>query len=225
MGRSRLFTRGFTLIELLIVVAIIAILAAIAVPNFLEAQTRSKVAACKSNMRSLTTALESYIVDTNSYPPEGIPNSANPAQHVLGVARADLSLIRLTTPIAYVTDIRTAANDPFMQNVPALNDSVGTIADHNVKTFFYVDYPNFARLRPPAKPELKWRGWGLSSLGPDHSDAGILWVPYIIMDNPGNPPNTWNYTVYDPTHGTVSRGDIAKLGGETPGNVYSNVRF
>ena len=61
--------RGFTLIELLIVVAIIAILAAIAVPNFLEAQTRSKVSRVKADQRSITTALESYVVDTNKYPP------------------------------------------------------------------------------------------------------------------------------------------------------------
>ncbi len=50
----------FTLIEILIVVAIIAILAAIAVPNFLEAQVRSKVSRTKSDMRSVATALESY---------------------------------------------------------------------------------------------------------------------------------------------------------------------
>jgi prepilin-type N-terminal cleavage/methylation domain-containing protein len=60
--------KGFTLIELLIVVAIIAILAAIAVPNFLEAQVRSKVSRAHSDMRSLATAIESYMVDNNKFP-------------------------------------------------------------------------------------------------------------------------------------------------------------
>jgi len=57
--------KGFTLIELLIVVAIIAILAAIAVPNFLEAQVRSKVSRAYNDMRNLATALESYRIDTS----------------------------------------------------------------------------------------------------------------------------------------------------------------
>jgi type II secretory pathway pseudopilin PulG len=56
------------LIELLIVVAIIAILAMIAVPNFLEAQTRSKVARAQTDVRSLAVALEAYMVDWNTYP-------------------------------------------------------------------------------------------------------------------------------------------------------------
>lgn len=51
------------------VVAIIAILAAIAVPNFLEAQTRSKVSRARADMRSISTGLESYCIDTNRYPP------------------------------------------------------------------------------------------------------------------------------------------------------------
>ena len=54
--------KGFTLIELLIVVAIIAILAAIAIPNFLEAQTRAKVARVLSDQRTLGTAVEQYSV-------------------------------------------------------------------------------------------------------------------------------------------------------------------
>ena len=57
--------KAFTLIELLIVVAIIAILAAIAVPNFLEAQTRAKVSRVQSDLRTLATGIESYTVDNN----------------------------------------------------------------------------------------------------------------------------------------------------------------
>ena len=55
--------KGFTLIELLIVVAIIGILAAIAVPNFLNAQIRSKIARGYADMKSLATAVHSIRID------------------------------------------------------------------------------------------------------------------------------------------------------------------
>lgn len=72
---------GFTLIELLIVVAIIAILAAIAVPNFLEAQVRAKVSRAKSDLRTIATAMESYGVDHNVAPP-GLRSISHPIASV-----------------------------------------------------------------------------------------------------------------------------------------------
>jgi len=61
--------KGFTLIELLIVVAIIAILAAIAIPNFLETPTRAKVAHVLNNLRQIGTAMEAFHMDNQHYPP------------------------------------------------------------------------------------------------------------------------------------------------------------
>lgn len=62
---------GFTLIELLIVVAIIAILVAILVPNFLRSQAQARLSSTKAHMRGIANALESYFVDNNAYPPTG----------------------------------------------------------------------------------------------------------------------------------------------------------
>jgi len=72
MVNSKKGNKGFTLIELIIVFAIIAILAAILVPNFLKARSRSQLAACESNLKNLGTALELYSVDNSSrYPATG----------------------------------------------------------------------------------------------------------------------------------------------------------
>ena len=61
-------SKGFTLIELLIVVAIIGIIAAIAIPNLLNAIDRGKQKRSMADIRSIGTAAEAYAVDTNFYP-------------------------------------------------------------------------------------------------------------------------------------------------------------
>jgi type II secretion system protein G len=68
MFRFKKDSRGFTLIELLIVVAIIGIIAAIAIPNLLNAIQRGKQKRTMSDIRSIGTAIESYQVD-NGFPP------------------------------------------------------------------------------------------------------------------------------------------------------------
>lgn len=64
---------GFTLIELMIVIAIIAILAAILVPNFIRARAQGQLTACKSNLKNIGTAMEMYSTDwSGKYPTAGM---------------------------------------------------------------------------------------------------------------------------------------------------------
>jgi type II secretion system protein G len=74
--KIRLKKKGFTLIELLIVVAIIGIIAAIAIPNLLNAIQRGKQKRTMADMRAIGTAVESYAVDNNNYPAGGSPVSS-----------------------------------------------------------------------------------------------------------------------------------------------------
>ncbi|MFH1740721.1 MAG: prepilin-type N-terminal cleavage/methylation domain-containing protein [bacterium] len=83
--------RAFTLIELLIVVAIISILAAIAVPNFLNAQVRAKVARVEAELEALSVAVEMYRLDS-------------------GLSNYSMRDECLTSPVAYIS---TIPDDPF----------------------------------------------------------------------------------------------------------------
>ncbi len=179
---------GFTLIELLIVVAIIAILAAIAVPNFLEAQTRSKVSRCKADMRSIATALEAYSVDYTKYP-------INEWAPIIGSAA---SLRRLTTPIAFITNI---PKDVFRLTLP--EKFSGANAAKNANGIAYFEYWNY-------RTEDGWDvyGWSLRSMGPD-SDLDLCGAP---IDAPGESVSPLN-GIYDSTNGTISNGDIIRFGG------------
>jgi prepilin-type N-terminal cleavage/methylation domain-containing protein len=185
--------RAFTLVELLIVVAIIAILAAIAVPNFMEAQVRSKVSRAKNDMRAMALALEAYRTDQNTYP--DAESEFRPLRH-------------LTTPIAYISSLPA---DPFPpKGLPGPGPNAPTW--FGARSFRYGGMPQSI--------PMQW--WILGSFGPDlQNDTPNLDVyPGVHENEFGGSPNIFwggssnplfkDWAVYDPTNGTLSRGDIVR---------------
>lgn len=189
--------RAFTLIELLIVVAIIAVLAAIATPNFLEAQTRSKLARVKSDMRTLMTSLESYGIDHNAYPA---------AEGFFKPMPSD-RFNALTTPIAYITSV---PRDPFSRRTGnSYEDSIRAF-DHQepLDTYLY----NLATHQfGPGNIDTKYNrmSWSLTSGGPDR----IIEFPYYAFADTFIKSGSHILYVYDASNGTVSSGEIFRRGG------------
>lgn len=170
-----------------------AILAAIAVPNFLEAQTRSKVSRASADMRSISIAIESYGIDTNAYP----ASSSDPSQNFYGKFIAQSpelakvptfrpggspGMMSLTTPIQYMTRM---VGDPY--------------APAEGATYAFYSTPG---------GDLQSSGWILWSPGPDaRYDLNALNIREAY--DPRSPASEMliNLT-YDPTNGTMSPGDI-----------------
>ena len=77
--RRHVGAAGFTLIEVMITVAIIAIIATVALPNYFDYVTRSRLVEAKANLSDMRTRLEQYFFDNRAYPNACIPYATVPA--------------------------------------------------------------------------------------------------------------------------------------------------
>ena len=68
LRRTKRSFAGFTLIEVMITVAVVAILAAVALPNYFDYITRSRIVEAKTNLADMRTRLEQYFLDNRAYP-------------------------------------------------------------------------------------------------------------------------------------------------------------
>ena len=218
--RAAIRMSGFTLIELLIVVAIIAILAAIAVPNFLEAQVRAKVSRTHADMRSIATAMESYMVDYNSYP---LPwdNGSAYRNITSGAYFEQLRVVvALSTPVSYITSGKM--KDPFSKGQ---RHAVSTLSE-----FMQFGCGTWGN---PAKNSAR-----AGNIVSGNYSAAYSCNAYLIVSEGPNAAtgmsggdNTYRLTryptgteiiSYDGTNGTNSTGDIHRFGpqGMIPEGIY-----
>jgi type II secretion system protein G len=96
--------QGFTLIELLIVVVVIGILAAIAIPKFQNTKGKANAASLKSDLRNLATAQEAYFYENGSYTTNTASLNITLTSGVSitwGTANASGWAARVTHPLAY----------------------------------------------------------------------------------------------------------------------------
>lgn len=198
-----MMSKGFTLIELLIVVAIIGILAAIAVPNFLNAQTRAKIAQVESGVKALATAFEMYRIDWGSY-------ALHDPNHNYNVWHNGL-----TTPVSYIAKIPT---DVFQTGQLAATQSMTTVVKQmelHPEPFYTCSgsaawgNPNLDKIpQRNSSDDLTLR---FSDDPEQHQKAQGMWPNgrYVVSVGPDQ-KHTYP-GVYNVSNGLVSYGDIVRV--------------
>jgi len=174
------------LIELLIVVAIIGILAAIAVPNFLNAQVRAKISRAQADLRTLELAILQYTVDVNDIP----PHSHEPNQNFW-----------LTTPVAYLSGFLT---DPFQQ-VPNVKELFATELRYPKSQYHWDPYD--IRYHPDMTPV----GFDASvnpDFGPRKQASGVIFGMGPALKYKG--ASTVEWQPFEPSNGLYSIGILRR---------------
>lgn len=218
--------RGLSVVELLTLIAIIAILASIAAPNYMTAHTRSSVSRANADLRAISVALGAYHVETNKYPWCARYDSA----FAFG-SRSDFqdtrvaTLERLTTPISYLSSSQSFL-DPFNPNGQYEGVTETTLEDlpigANGKPVTYYRYTARNKVDTSGWYQTQihdvdpsW--WFLQSAGPDQK---FFWTFQMLntqaTDTPLNRSNC-SRLIYNPTNGTTSYGSIWRFGGDPSG--------
>ncbi len=187
-------TVSFTLIELLIMVAVIGVLAAVAVPNFVNAHMRALVTRAVVDMKSCAMAIEHYEIDHSKYP--FYNNPLDEVSAILGAVVTYLP-VNLTTPVSYMAQL---PHDPFPAGYLSGSQMAAAAKPYKYIHGYDQVYKNqqfigahvqihFENSLGAKRPVL-WQVW---SLGPDR-----------IVAHDG--------IAYDLSNGLMSYGDISRFG-------------
>lgn len=210
--KKRIFAReAFTLIELLIVVAIIGILAAIAIPNMNDIRQRAKISRAKADLGSLATALEQYRIDWSAVP---VTHPLEPFDLHDFASRLKV----LTTPNSYISGI---PYDVFPHESAFRHDD----GDLSLLDPRYRPYPYFRGdfSGKGGMMEMSKTAYLLTSSGPDGILTTLMYYPPRSGHSTGKcgmcnvSLDDYAYLIFEVSNGIRSQGDLHKWSPDAAG--------